>query len=183
MRIVESDVASTMVIDVDRIEDERGYFARVWDDQEFARAGMTVPWRQANVGFSERSGTLRGMHYQGAPAAEWKLVRCTRGSVFDVAVDLRSESGSLGTWVGFELSADNGRMLLIPPGCAHGYMTLEPRSEIIYLTSAAYAPELAGGVRWNDPRFGIAWPAVPAVISPQDSAWPDWQRPGQGGNQ
>jgi dTDP-4-dehydrorhamnose 3,5-epimerase len=183
MRIVESDVADAMVIEIDRIEDERGYFARVWDDQEFARAGMTVPWRQANVGFSERVGTLRGMHYQAAPAAEWKLVRCTRGSVFDVAVDLRPESRSRGNWVGFELSAENGRMLLIPPGCGHGYMTLEAQSEIIYLTSAAYAPELAGGVRWDDPRFGIAWPAVPTVISPQDSTWPDWQQPGPGGKQ
>lgn len=183
MRMSETDVDDAIVIEIDRIEDERGFFARVWDDQEFARVGMTVPWRQANVGHSDHGGTLRGMHFQRLPAAEWKLVRCTRGSVFDVAVDLRRDSTTGARWAGFELSAVNGRMLLIPPGCAHGYVTLEAESEIIYLTSAAYAPDLAGGVRWNDPQLGITWPVTPTIISPQDSAWPDWQQPGPGGNQ
>ena len=183
MRTSETEVEGSIAIEIDRIADDRGFFARIWDEGEFAGIGMRVRWRQANVGFSDRSGTLRGMHFQADPAAEWKLVRCTRGSVFDVAVDLRPGSPTHTPWTGLELSAENGRMLLIPPGCAHGYVTLEPRSEIMYLTSASYAPELAGGVRWNDPQFGITWPVEPTVISPQDAAWPDWQQPGPGGNQ
>ena len=181
MKLSETEVDGAFVVDIERIEDERGYFARIWDDEEFAAAGMNVPWQQANVAFNRSAATLRGLHFQRPPAGEWKLVRCTRGSIFDVAVDLRARSSSREQWTAAELSADNGRMLLIPPGCGHGYVTLEPGSEMIYLTSAAYAPQLAGGVRWDDPRFAITWPVEPAVISAQDAAWPDWQQAGEGG--
>ena len=175
MRPAPTDVEGAYWIDVDRIEDERGFFGRIWDEREFAELGMTVPWRQANVGFSHRAGTLRGMHFQREPEAEWKLVRCTRGAVFDVALDLRAESPTRGRWTGVELTAENGRMLLIPEGCAHGYLTLQDASEIIYLTSAYYAPTVAGGVKWDDPSFNVQWPIAPAVISAQDSSWPEWQ--------
>lgn len=182
MNATTTEIDGVLILDIERIEDDRGFFARIWDEGEFAALGMQTPWRQANVGYSEQGGTLRGMHFQHAPAAEWKLVRCTRGSVFDVALDLRAGSVTTARWAGSELSADNGRMLLIPEGCAHGYMTLEDRSEIIYLTSAAFAPDLADGVRWDDPAFGIRWPLAPVAMSPKDAAWPDWQG-GNGGTQ
>lgn len=183
MKMTTTEVDGAVIIEVEHIEDARGYFARIWDDREFAAFGMTAPWRQANVGYSNKAATLRGMHYQRPPAAEWKLIRCTRGSVFDVAVDLRSTSPTFAKWTACELTADNGRMLLIPEGCAHGYMTLEDGSEIIYLTSAAYAPDLATGVRWDDSQFGVHWPTAPVVISEQDASWPDWRQSDEGGNQ
>jgi len=182
MRMSETSVHGAKLIDVDRIEDDRGFFGRIWDDEEFAAAGMAAPWRQANIGYSHRAGTLRGMHFQRSPAQEWKLVLCSRGAVFDVALDLRASSPSVHRWAGHELSAKNRSMLLIPEGCAHGYVTLEDESEIIYLTSAAYAPTLADGVRWDDPLFQIEWPVPPAVISDQDATWPDWRPAPNGGS-
>jgi dTDP-4-dehydrorhamnose 3,5-epimerase len=176
-----TDVDGAYRIDVDRIEDERGFFGRIWDEHEFAALGMRIPWRQANVGFSHRNGTLRGMHYQRAPAAEWKLVRCTRGAIYDVALDLRAASKTYLRWTGVELSAEEGRMLLIPEGCAHGYLTLRDATEIIYLTSATYEPNLATGVRWDDPAFGIELPIKPEVVSAQDNDWPSWDPGGREG--
>ena len=127
---------------------------------------------QANLGFSLQKGTVRGMHFQEAPALEAKLVRCTRGAIFDVALDLRLESPTYGKWYGTELSAQNGRMLYVPEHCAHGYQTLEENTEMYYMTSAFYAPSAVRGVRFDDPAFSIQWPLVAAVVSEQDRSWP-----------
>lgn len=149
---------------------------RAWCIQEFAAHGIDFAPVQANVGFSDRMGTLRGMHYQVPPHQEAKLVRCTRGAVFDVVVDLRPDSPMYGRWLGVNLSAKNGRMLYVPPLCAHGYQTLEEGSEIYYLTSASYAPQAVRGVRFDDPRVAIAWPLSPRAVSDQDNHWPFLER-------
>jgi dTDP-4-dehydrorhamnose 3,5-epimerase len=145
---------------------------RAWCSSEFAGHGIDFLPVQANMGFSARKGTLRGLHFQIPPAPEAKLVRCTRGSVFDVVVDLRQGSNTYLDWFGTELSAQNGRMLYLPEQCAHGCLSLEDDSEIHYLTSAVYAPECARGVRFDDPAINIAWPRPVSVISFQDRAWP-----------
>lgn len=145
---------------------------RAWCIQEFAEHGLNFQPLQANMGFSVKKGTIRGMHLQTDPALEAKLVRCTRGSVFDVMVDLRRDSPSFGHWYGAELSADNGRMLYVPEHCAHGFQALDECSEIYYLTSAMYAPDSVRGVRFDDPAFGISWPLAVSVISEQDRNWP-----------
>lgn len=174
MRFVETPIAGVVRIEVDRIEDDRGYFGRTWCEREFADAGLAVRWRQGNVGSSLRRGTLRGMHFQRPPHEEVKLVRCTRGSVFDVAIDLRPASSTFGGWTAAELSWKNGSMLHIPAGCAHGYLTLADETEILYLTSAFYRADAAAGVRHDDPGFGIEWPIPIEVISEQDRTWPMW---------
>lgn len=145
---------------------------RAWCMRELAAHGMDFTPVQANMGSSVRKGTVRGMHVQLAPALEAKLVRCTRGAMFDVVLDLRFESSSYGLWYGAELSADNGCMLYVPEGCAHGYQTLEDDTEMFYLTSAFYAPEAARGVRFDDPAFAIRWPLLPTAVSEQDRNWP-----------
>lgn len=155
--------------------DDRGHFARVWCARLFAARGLAASFAQVNTGVSGRAGTLRGMHYQLAPDAEVKLARCVRGAVFDVAVDLRPASPTYRRWHGCELSAANGRMLYVPEGCAHGYLTLTDDAELMYFTTAAYAPQSARGVRHDDPAFAIEWPADVRVISPQDAAWPDFR--------
>jgi dTDP-4-dehydrorhamnose 3,5-epimerase len=155
--------------------DDRGHFARVWCARLFSGRGLAESFAQVNTGVSGKAGTLRGMHYQLAPHAEVKLARCVRGAVFDVAVDLRPASPTYRRWHGCELSAANGRMLYVPEGCAHGYLTLTDDAELMYFTTAAYAPQSARGVRHDDPAFGIAWPAAVNVISPQDAAWPDFR--------
>ncbi len=159
-------------IEPERRGDERGYFARVWCAQEFAEHGLSTELLQVNVGFSSRKGTLRGMHYQSAPEQEVKLVRCTRGAVYDVMVDLRPASPTHGRWYAAELTPDNGRMLYVPEGFAHGYQTLVDSSEISYQTSRPYAPRCATGVAFDDPAFSIDWPMPPTVISDADRNWP-----------
>jgi dTDP-4-dehydrorhamnose 3,5-epimerase len=144
--------------------------------REFADHGIDFRPVQANMGFSYHRGTVRGMHYQTAPAAEAKLVRCTRGAIFDVLVDLRPSSATYLQWFGTELSAENGRMLFVPGHCAHGYQTLEDASEMLYHTSAFYAPEAVRGVRFDDPAFGIAWPLPVSAVSEQDRGWPFVER-------
>jgi dTDP-4-dehydrorhamnose 3,5-epimerase len=151
--------------------DERGRFMRSWCSREFADHGIDFKPLQANMGLSAVKGTLRGLHYQVAPALEAKLVRCTRGSVFDVVVDLRPASPSYLEWFGTTLSADNGKMLYIPEQCAHGCLSLEDDSEIYYLTSAVYAPDCARGARFDDPSLGIRWPIPISVTSEQDRSW------------
>jgi len=138
----------------------------------FAEHGLDFKPVQANMGFSIRRGTVRGMHFQESPALEAKLVRCTRGSIFDVMLDLRQESPSYGQWYGVELSAENGRMLYVPEHCAHGYQTIEENTEIYYMTSAFYTPSSVRGVRFDDPEFGIQWPLVVTAVSEQDLKWP-----------
>jgi dTDP-4-dehydrorhamnose 3,5-epimerase len=165
------------VVDPNPHADERGRFMRAWCAREFSVHGLDFLPVQANMGFSVRRGTIRGMHFQEAPALEAKLVRCTRGVMFDVVLDLRPESLSYGKWYGAELSAENGRMLYVPERCAHGYQTLEEHTEMHYMTSGFYTPGAARGVRFDDPAFGIQWPLAATVVSEQDRNWPlvEWK--------
>jgi dTDP-4-dehydrorhamnose 3,5-epimerase len=172
MRFTETIIPGAKVIDPTPLTDHRGRFMRAWCTREFADQGLDFLPVQANMGFSIRKGTIRGMHFQEAPALEAKLVRCTRGSIFDVVLDLRPASPSYGQWYGTELSAENGRMLYLPELCAHGYQTLEDDSEMHYMASQFYTPQAARGVRYDDPAFDIRWPLVPTVVSEQDSNWP-----------
>jgi dTDP-4-dehydrorhamnose 3,5-epimerase len=174
MEFREIKLRGAFLIVLKRIEDERGYFARTWCATEFAKHGLTASVSQINSGFNPHKGTLRGLHFQDPPHAEAKLVRCTRGAVWDVIVDLRPESATRGQWFGSELTADNANMMFAPEGFAHGYQTLCDNTEVTYLTSATYAPAAARGVRYNDPSFGISWPLPPRLISRADEGWPDY---------
>jgi len=174
MTFTDTSVQGAKAIRLDRICDHRGYFARGWCADELRRHGLHPGCTQLNVGFSHFRGTLRGMHYQIEPRQEAKLVRCTRGVVFDVVIDLRPASPTFCRWHGTELSADNDLMLYIPEGCAHGYQTLTDNAEIYYLTSAAYDPAAARGVRFDDPAFGIDWPVPVSAISDADESWPNF---------
>jgi dTDP-4-dehydrorhamnose 3,5-epimerase len=167
----ETCIEGAFIVEPEPRGDQRGRFARVWCAAEFADHGIHATWVQANAGFSTKRGTLRGLHFQLAPAAEAKLVRCTRGALFDVVVDMREDSPTRHRWFGAELTEDNSRSVYMPEGCAHGYLTLRPATELSYLTSASYAPELERGVRYDDPLLQIAWPAEPDVISERDAAW------------
>lgn len=155
-------------------EDERGFFARTWCQKEFEAHGLVSRVAQTNVCFSKSRGTLRGMHYQVAPCEETKLVRCTRGAIYDVVIDLRPQSPTFKQWMGVELTAGNYKMLYVPENFAHGYQTLEDNTEVIYLVSQFYSAESERGVRYNDPAFGIDWPLEVQVISDKDESWPDF---------
>jgi len=172
MRFTQTGVSGAFVIDPDLRADDRGRFFRAWCSKEFADQGVSFSPVQANMGYSVRKGTVRGMHFQEEPFAEAKLVRCTRGAMFDVVLDLRPESSSYKKWFGVELTAGNARMLFVPERCAHGYQTLEDHTEMHYMTSAFYNPTAATGVRFDDPAFGIQWPLAPSAISEQDRNWP-----------
>ena len=176
MRFTETGIAGAMMIEPNPHKDDRGQFMRVWCTREFAEHGLDFLPVQANMGFSLCKGTVRGMHFQQEPAPEAKLVRCTRGAIFDVVIDLRQESPSYGKWYGAELTPENGRMLYVPERCAHGYQTLADCTEMYYMTSQFYAPEAARGVRFDDPAFGIQWPLEPTAISEQDRNWPLMER-------
>jgi dTDP-4-dehydrorhamnose 3,5-epimerase len=154
--------------------DDRGFFARMFCENEFAQAGLTPKFVQINNSLSAVKGTLRGMHYQLPPRAETKLVRCVRGKLWDVILDLRPNSPTFGRWFGAELSIENRLMMYVPRGFAHAILTLADETEVIYLVSEFYAPEHERGVRWNDPRFAITWPIEPSAISPKDARWPDF---------
>ncbi len=176
MLFTATKLPGAFLVSVRRIEDDRGFFGRGWCTEEFAQHGLTPTMVQLNTAFSHKRGTLRGVHYQLPPHAEAKFVRCTRGAIFDVIVDLRRDSPTHRQWVGYELTAENGLMLYAPEGCAHGYLTLADNTEAYYMTSSLYAPDAARGVRYNDPAFAIAWPEPVAVISDADSRWPDYRR-------
>ena len=168
----------TSIIDAKQIsfeaaEDERGSFGRIFCEQEVAAAAWPFHVRQINLSTNHRQHTLRGLHYQAAPRPDPKIVRCVQGRVWDVIVDLRQESPSRLSWHGAELSAKNGNAMLVPPGCAHGFITLCDNCELVYLMGEVYVPELARGVRWDDPAFKIDWPAKPGVIAPRDAGYPD----------
>jgi len=169
----QTSLAGAYIIDAESIQDERGYFARVWCAREFQAQGLKTDLVQCNVAYNHKKGTLRGMHYQCPPHAEVKLVRCTRGAVYDVIVDLRPESPSYLDWTGVELTEGNHRMLYVPEGFAHGYVTLQDDSELFYQVSEFYTPGAEGGVRWDDPAVKIEWPQVgELIISSKDRAWP-----------
>ena len=153
--------------------DERGSFARAWCTEEFAGNGMVASFVQANVARTRRRGTLRGLHYQVEPHSEAKLIRCTRGSIFDVAVDLRTASPTFGRWFSAELTEDRDELLYVPPGCAHGYQSLTDDVEVFYLASHRYTPDAERGIRFDDPAFGIRWPLPVSEISDKDRRWPD----------
>lgn len=172
MRFRETGIAGAWVIDPSFHEDNRGRFFRAWCSQEFAEHGIPFVPVQANMGLSARRGTVRGMHFQVEPALEAKLVRCTRGAMFDVALDLRPESPTYGKWYGAELTAENGRTLYVPERCGHGYQTLVDATEMYYMTSQFYAPGAVRGARFNDPAFDIHWPLDATVVSDQDRNWP-----------
>lgn len=172
MRFMETGITDARVIDPSPHQDERGRFLRAWCAREFAEHGLDFLPVQANMGFSKTAGTVRGMHFQIAPAIEAKLVRCTRGAIFDVVLDLRPQSPSCGEWYGVELSAEDGRMLYVPENCGHGYQTLEECTEIYYMTSAFYTPSAVRGVQFDDPAFAIQWPLVATLVSDQDRNWP-----------
>jgi len=171
----EATIPGVYVIDPERLEDERGFFARTWCQREFKAHGLNTELAQCNISYNRRKGTLRGMHYQSAPHAETRLVRCTSGAVYDVIVDLRPQSTTFRCWFPIELTAENRRMLYIPEGLAHGFLTLRDDTEVFYQMSEFYTPEFARGVRWNDPAFGIEWPDKIQVMAERDRLYPDFQ--------
>jgi dTDP-4-dehydrorhamnose 3,5-epimerase len=179
MRFTETSVTGAYLIEPEPHTDARGSFARLWCREEFAMRGLNAAFDQCNDSFSARRGTLRGLHYQAAPYGEVKLVRCVRGAVFDVLVDLRPTSPTFSRWFGAELTAQNGLMLYVPEGCAHGYLTLEDASEVIYPVSRPYHPEAERGIRWNDPHFNVQWPIAESItLSAKDEHWPDYSLDG-----
>jgi dTDP-4-dehydrorhamnose 3,5-epimerase len=163
------------VLELEKLADERGYFARSWCVRDFATHGLDTNLVQCNVSFNQKRGTLRGLHFQLPPFAETKLVRCTRGAIWDVMVDLRPTSPSFLQWVGEELTPSNGKMMYIPKGFAHGFISLVDESEVFYQMSEFFAPDQARGVRWNDPLFQITWPIAAQVISAKDRLYGDAQ--------
>jgi dTDP-4-dehydrorhamnose 3,5-epimerase len=175
MRFQETNVEGVLLIAPDHFEDERGFFERTWAEEQFEAHGLETRVVHRNRSYNRAAGTLRGMHFQFAPHAEVKVVSCLVGAVFDVAIDIRAESPTFGQWFGAELRQDNGALLYVPRGCAHGYLSLEPHSTVEYLVSHAYHPEAAGGIRWDDPSFNVRWPAKPSVITARDASWPDFR--------
>jgi len=170
----ETKLKGAFLIDIQKLEDERGFFARTWCEHEMAEHGINVHIVQANTSLNLKKGTLRGMHFQKSPYVEAKLVRCIRGAVYDVMVDLRPESPTFKQWFGVELTADNYKMVFIPEKFAHGFVTLEDNSELTYMISQFYTPGYDMGFRWNDPAFNINWPVEVAVISEKDKNYPDF---------
>jgi dTDP-4-dehydrorhamnose 3,5-epimerase len=168
MIFTQSPIDGVYLIDLDKRGDDRGFFARLFCRDEFAAHGLETNYVQINNSRSAATGTLRGLHYQLDPAAEVKVVRCIAGALWDVVVDLRPQSPQFGRWFGAELTAENRRMMYVPQGFAHGFVTLADETEAFYLVSNFYAPERERGVRWNDPRFGVEWPIAPSVISDKD---------------
>ena len=175
MIFTETKLKGAFIIEPEKFGDERGFFARSWSGREFAEKGLDARVLECNISFNRKRGTVRGMHFQSAPYAQPKLVRCTRGALYDVAVDLRPESQTFREWVALELTGENCLMLYIPAGFAHGFQTLADGTEVFYQMSEVYAPAQAGGVRWDDPAFHIEWPLAAAVISERDASYPDFQ--------
>ena len=170
----ETGVLGAYRVVPEKIHDERGVFARTFCRQTFIDAGLALPSEQCSISFNEHARTLRGMHYQAAPFEEVKLVRCTRGRIFDVALDLRPDSPTYLRWAGVELSAESHEALYVPSGCAHGFLTLEPHSEVFYQISPSFEAGAGRGVRFDDPAFGIAWPGQVKVVSERDRAFADF---------
>ena len=174
MKFSPAKLTGVWIVDLDRHEDERGFFARSWCQTEFEKQGLNPRLVQCNISFNEKKGTLRGMHFQAAPHEEVKLVRCSRGAIYDVIIDLRRSSPTHRRWLAVELTADNRRALYIPEGFAHGFQSLEDGTEVFYQMSDFFHPDCSRGVRWNDPAFGIVWPINEKIISPKDNSYPDF---------
>jgi len=167
----ETKLKGAFIIDVEPREDERGFFARSWCENEFKQHGLNSRFAQCNISFNKKRGTLRGMHYQVAPFAEAKVVRCTMGAIYDVIIDLREDSPTFKQWLSVELTAENRRALYVPEDFAHGFQTLVDNTEVFYQMSEFYHPECAHGVRWDDPTFGVAWPVQSVMIHGKDNDW------------
>ena len=175
MRFIPTHLAGAYLVEPEPVSDERGFFARTWCRNEFADKGLNPNLVQCNISFNKAHGTLRGMHYQKAPHAEAKLVRCTQGAVYDVIVDLRSDSNTFTQWYGVELTAENRKALYVPEGFAHGFITLQDDTEVLYQMSEFFHAECAAGARWNDPVFSIQWPIDVTVISERDQNYQDFK--------
>lgn len=171
----ETPLPGAYIIEVDRRVDARGFFARIWCSDEFSTHGLKTDLVQCNLSWSERRGTLRGMHYQTEPFRETKLVRCVRGAIFDAIIDLRTDSSTFKQWFGVELTAESRAAIYVPEGFAHGVQTLTDDTEIVYFVTAPYSAEHESGVRWNDPTFGIEWPVRDAIVSEKDAQIPDFR--------
>lgn len=174
MIFTETPLKGAYVIELEQIEDERGFFARSWCSGEFEKHGLNPNLAQCNVSFNKKKGTLRGMHYQAPPHEEAKLVRCTRGSLYDVIIDLRPDSPTFKKWFSVDLTAENRKQLYIPEGFAHGFVTLEDATEIFYQMTEFYHPNSAQGIRWNDPAFRVKWPLSDWIISERDRGYADF---------
>lgn len=174
MIFVPTALQGAFIVELERREDERGFFARTWCRREFEERGLSADLAQCNVSYSRCRGTLRGMHWQADPYGETKLIRCTRGSIWDAIVDLRTDSPTYTEHLGVELSAQSGRALYVPEGMAHGFVTLEDECEVSYQMSQFHEPAAARGIRWNDPAFGIVWPVRNPILHPRDAAYPDF---------
>jgi len=174
MKFIKTPLSGGCIIEIDQIEDDRGSFARSWCQREFAEHGLNSSVVQCNISFNRKKGTLRGMHYQSKPFEEAKLVRCTRGAIYDVIIDLRENSPSFRKWFAVELSEKNQRMLYVPECFAHGFQTLEDNTEVFYQMSEYYYPEYSRGIRWDDPLFSIEWPEEEGIISEKDQEYPDF---------
>ena len=169
-------VKDAFIIEIEKITDERGFFARAWCKNEFEAHKLNTNLVQVNIAFNEKISTIRGMHYQISPFEETKLIRCTKGAIYDVIIDIRKSSPTYMKWIGVELREDNPRMLYVPEGFAHGYQTLEDKTEVTYQVSSFYTPNSEGGIRWNDPAFNITWPDTDVrVISEKDQNWSDYK--------
>lgn len=175
MKFTELSLKGAFIIEMELIEDERGFFAASWSKREFGRRNLDSELHECNVSFNRVKGTIRGMHYQAEPHGQTKVVRCTKGAIYDAIIDLRPDSPTFKSWEGFELSEDNRRMLYIPRGFAHGFQSVRDSTEILYQMSQPFNASAGRGVRWNDPAFGIAWPMPPTVISPRDRDYPDFK--------
>src|SRR6185503_4478920 len=171
----ETKLAGAFVIEPERLEDERGFFARLWSEQDFEEQGLVPHFMESNTSFSRKRGTVRGMHFQASPHGQVKLVRCTAGAIFDAIIDLRPGSPTFKQWDSVELSADNRLMLYVPIDFAHGFQTLVANTEVTYQMSSPYHPASSRGVRWDDPAFGIVWPEAERTIIARDREYPDFQ--------
>ena len=175
MKYIDTKLSGIVIIEPERLEDTRGFFARTWDEKEAMDRGLKLTTVQCNISFNTRTGTLRGMHYQEKPHEEAKIVRCTRGALYDVALDIRRDSPTYRQWVAVELTADNHRSLYIPEGFAHGFQTLENNTEAFYQMGEYFHPKSARSVRFDDPAFAIEWPKVSErIMSEKDASYPDW---------
>ncbi len=171
----ETSLKDVFVIDMERIEDERGFFARVWDIKEFTNLGLNTRIVQCSISYNKKRGTLRGIHYQEKPYEEDKIIRCVRGKIFDVIIDIRPESPTYKKWIGIELDANEYKMIYVPKGFAHGFQTLEDNTEVFYQISEFFMPKHARGIRWDDNSFKIDWPLNPSIISKRDQSYDNFK--------
>ena len=176
MKFFETELKGSYIIELEKLEDERGFFTRIWDKKKIQDKGLDSDLVQMSFSFTKKKGTLRGMHFQKKPFEEAKLVRCTRGKIFDVIIDLRPESNTYKKWIDVELKSDNFKMLYIPEGFAHGFQTLEDNTEVFYQMSNWFSPEHVRGIRWNDKEFDIKWPIKCSIISKKDTTYEDFTK-------